>query len=391
MRAFVLEADWEPRSGYRLSSGEAQSRKPRQASQVWRHPRLVERQVPEPRPGPGEVVVEVGAVGVCGSDTHCIETDAEGYLLFSGPARLPVTLGHEYTGTVRAVGPGVCRVRVGERVAAEGMLYCGRCEVCLTGHPNQCPHLDMTGFSRDGAYAQQILVHERFLWSLEGLAEHLGSGQEALEIGALIEPISCSYNGIWVAGRGMSPGAHVAVHGCGPIGLGAVALCRAGGAASIAAFDIVPERVTLARELGADVAWEVGALERAGGSPSEVVRELSGGWGADLQIEAAGAATQLMPELERSFAPSGQMIYLSRTGERAPVELDVLVSGAASIVGSRGHAGGGCFPRVIRMLERGVLRPGVMITARMAAHEVPAALDRSRSRRDGKILVVGSA
>lgn len=391
MRAFVLEADWQPRAGYRLTPAEVQTRKPRQASQVWRNPRLVQRQVPEPTPGPGEVVVEVGAVGVCGSDTHCIETDAEGYVLFSGPARLPVTLGHEYTGIVRAVGPGVGRVRVGEAVAAEGMLYCGRCEACLTGHPNQCPHLDMTGFSRDGAYADQILVHERFLWSLEGLAEHLGSRSQALELGALVEPISCPFNGIWVAGRGMSPGAHVAVYGCGPIGLGAIALCRAAGAASIAAFDVVPERVELARQLGADVAWDMAALEEAGGSPSEVVGELSRGWGADLQVEAAGAATQLMPEIERSFAPGGQMVYLSRTGERAPVELDVLVTGAAGINGSRGHAGGGCFPRVIRLLERGVIQPGAMITARMGAHEVAAALERSRTRVDGKILVVREA
>ena len=91
--------------------------------------------------------------------------------------------------------------------------------------------------------------------------------------------------------------------------------------------------------------------------------------------------------IERAFAPAGKMVYLGRTGQRAPVFLDRLVSGAASIVGARGHAGGGCFPSIIRLLERGRMDPSPMITARFPFEQVIAALERSSSRLDGKIMV----
>ncbi len=164
-------------------------------------------------------------------------------------------------------------------------------------------------------------------------------------------------------------------------------LARAAGAASIAAFDISPERCTLARALGADVAHDPRALAAAGSSPAEVVLELTGGWGADMQIEAAGAAHATMPEIERCFAPAGKMVYLGRTGLKPPVLLDVLMSKAASITGARGHAGGGCFPAIIRMIERGIMDPAPMITARAPFDDVIGAIERSCLRTDGKIMV----
>ena len=333
------------------------------------------------------MLLRVGAVGVCGSDTHCIESDAEGYLLFSGPTRLPVVLGHEYTGEVVAVGPGVRALEPGHLVACEGMLYCGVCEACRRGRFNQCERLDMVGFSAPGAYAEYIVAHEKHCFGLSGLAERLGDASRALEIGALIEPVACPYNGMFIAADGMLPGSHVAVYGCGPIGLGAILLARAAGAATVLAFDVSPERCRLAEVLGADAAWDPCALAAAGSSPAEQVLERTRGWGADMQIEAAGAALHTMPEVERAFAPGGRMVYLGRTGQRAPVFLDALVTGATGIVGARGHAGGGCFPNIIRMLERGVLDLAPMITARFPFDEVPAALERSRSRTDGKIMV----
>lgn len=391
MKAVLLQADWDPRARYALSDDERSTGKARVASEVWRNPRLSRVEVAEPAPGAGEVIVSVGTCGVCGSDTHCAETDDDGYVRFSGPVRLPCVLGHEYAGRVAQLGPGVRHLRRGELVVAEGMLYCGGCEACRRGRFNQCPHLDMVGFSAPGAYAERTVAHERHLWSLEPLAEALGSADEALARGAIVEPIACSFNGIWVSGGGMAPGAHVAVYGCGPIGLGAILLCRAAGAASIAAFDVVPERVALALACGADVAHDVRELRSAGTSPGEVVLALTRGWGADVQVEAAGAALATMPEIERAFAPGGLMVYLGRTGERAPVELDRLVSGAARIVGARGHAGGGCFPNVLRLMERGRLDPSPMISCRMPMDDAIGALDRSMSRTDGKILLVAGA
>ncbi|MFH1467302.1 MAG: alcohol dehydrogenase catalytic domain-containing protein, partial [Pseudomonadota bacterium] len=294
MKAYVLDADWDPRPPYAPSPAEVASRKARVASEVWRHPRLSLRQLPDPTPGPQEVLIRVRAVGVCGSDTHCVETDPEGYILFSGPTRLPVVLGHEYSGEVVATGVDVRELRAGQLVACEGMLYCGVCEACRRGRFNQCVRLDMVGFSAPGAYAEYIVAHEKHCFVLDGLAERLGGAGRALAIGALIEPIACPYNGMFVAAGGMPPGSHVAVYGCGPIGLGAILLARAAGAATVLAFDVSQERCRLAEALGADAAWDPRALAAAGSSPADRVLEFTQGWGADMLVEAAGAALHPM-------------------------------------------------------------------------------------------------
>ncbi len=382
MKAVVLEAEWDPRPGYVPSERERATGKATMASRVWRHPRFVPRDVPEPEVGHGEVLLKVRACGVCGSDTHCYEHDAAGYVLFSGPVRLPVTVGHEYTAEVVELGPGVRHLRKGELVAAEGMLYCGVCEACRTGNPNQCPDLDMVGFSAPGAYAERTTSHERFLWSLDTLAERLGSAERALELGALIEPIACSYNGMFVSAGGFTPGGHVAVFGCGPIGLGAIALARAAGAATVLAFETIPERRAIALAMGADGAWDPTEVTAA-----DIIRERTRGWGADMLVEAAGAALHTMPQIERAFAPGGKMVYLGRTGLQAPVLLDVLVTQAARIAGARGHAGGGCFPRIIRLLEAGRLDVEAMITRRYSFDDTLAAVAKSCDRTDGKILI----
>lgn len=382
MRAIVLQAEWAPRQGFTPTPAELAAKKAT-GSAVWRNPEFASTILRDPEPLPNEVVVRVRACGVCGSDTHCYETDDEGYIIFSGPVSLPVVPGHEYTGEVVAVGSAVRTLREGDLVAAEGMLNCGVCEACRVGKPNQCPHLEMVGFSSPGAYAEYITVEERFCWKLDGIAEHYGDVDRALQIGALVEPISCSYNGMYVAGNGLKPGDHVVVHGAGPIGLGAIALARAGGAATITAFDVSAERNALAVACGADAAHDPREVD-----PIDVVREATRGWGADMQVEAAGAALHTMPSIEASFAPGGQMIYLGRTGERAPVMLDVLVTGAASIAGSRGHVGMGCFPRVIRLLERGLLNADPMITSRLPFDDFMVAMEQSCLRTDGKIMLV---
>lgn len=382
MRAVVLNAEWDPRPGYVPSEKELRTRKARMASGVWRHPTFVWEDVPDPTPGPDEVVLRVRRCGVCGSDTHCYEHDHDGYILFSGPTRVPCVVGHEYTAEVVEVGPMVKHLRKGQLVAAEGMLYCGVCEACRTGRPNQCPDLDMVGFSSPGAYAPYITAKERFLWSLDPLAERLGSADAALELGALIEPIACSYNGMIVSAGGLQPGSHVAVFGAGPIGLGAVALARAAGAATIVAFEVMPERRAIALQCGADEAHDPREVDAA-----DVIRRISGGWGADMMVEAAGAALQTMPAIERSFAAGGKMVYLGRTGLRAPVMLDVLVTQAAGIVGARGHAGGGCFPRLLRLMERGLLNVSPMVTARYSFDDTIVAVQKSTDRTDGKVMI----
>jgi threonine dehydrogenase-like Zn-dependent dehydrogenase len=155
----------------------------------------------------------------------------------------------------------------------------------------------------------------------------------------------------------------------------------------VIAFDISDARNTLALEMGADEAHNPLTLHAAGTSPAEQMRRITRGWGCDILVEAAGAALKTMPEIEKAFAPGGKMVYLGRTGERAPVMLDVLVSGAASIVGARGHAGMSCFPQVIRLLEHNRLNVSPMITSRRPFESFMDALHQSCARTDGKIMI----
>ncbi|MFZ5476548.1 MAG: scyllo-inosose 3-dehydrogenase [Myxococcota bacterium] len=378
----MLEAEWDPRPDYQPTERELATGKATMASRVFRNPRFLPAVVPDPACGRDEVVLKVRACGVCGSDTHCYEHDADGYVLFSGPVRVPCIVGHEYTAEVVEVGPDVRDLRVGDLVAGEGMLSCGVCEACRRGQPNQCPRLDMLGFSAPGAFADYVASKERFLWRLDGLADALGSADEALELGALIEPVACSYNGMFVSAGGFLPGAHVAVFGCGPIGLGAIALARAAGAGTIVAFETVPERRAVANAMGADEVWDPREV-----SAADAIRAISRGWGADMVVEAAGAALHTMPEIERAFAAGGKMVYLGRTGLRAPVLLDVLVTQAAHISGARGHSGGGCFPGILRLLERRRLALAPMITRRYPFRACVEAVAKSTDRTDAKILL----
>jgi threonine dehydrogenase-like Zn-dependent dehydrogenase len=240
----------------------------------------------------------------------------------------------------------------------------------------------MLGFSAPGAFAEFLISKERFLWSLDSVAHKIGSAELACELGALIEPVACSYNGMFVAAGGFKPGGHIVVFGCGPIGLGAIALARAAGAGSILAFDISPERNKVAMELGADAAYDPRATPAV-----DAVLTLTRGWGADMVVEAAGAAIQTMPAIEKIFAPGGKMVYLGRTGLKAPVLLDVLVTQAAMIVGARGHSGGGCFPRILRLIEQNRLQLSPMITRRFPFHQTIDALAASCDRSDAKIMV----
>jgi scyllo-inosose 3-dehydrogenase len=371
MRATELRATRDPRPG----GSEVR------ACDVWRHPSVHDVEVAEPVPGPEEVLIRVRACGVCGSDTHCLETDDEGYVIFSGPASFPCVLGHEYAGEIVARGERVRTLEVGQLVTAEGMISCTLCEACRRGLPNQCSRLDMVGFTTPGAYAELVATPERLCFPIDALAERLGDAQRACEIASLVEPVGCSYNGIFVVAGGLRPGAHVAVFGCGPIGLGAIALARLAGASTITAFDDKPSRRRVAQALGADrVAGSAGA--------AALLREVTGGWGVDLAIEAAGAATETLPEIEPSMAPRGTLLYLGRTGDRAPVMLDHLVTQAARIVGARGHAGGGVFPDLLRLLTTGRVDLEPMITARLPLALGAQALERSRTREDAKILLV---
>ncbi|MBI5789573.1 MAG: alcohol dehydrogenase catalytic domain-containing protein [Candidatus Schekmanbacteria bacterium] len=383
MRALIAEAEWMPRPNYALTDKEKTYRMALVGSQVWRNPSFEIRNAPTPDIKEDEVLIRVKICGVCGSDTHLYETGKDGYIIFSGLTRLPCILGHEFSGVVGKTGGRVTGLKTGDRVAVESVMWCGTCSSCRSGDPNQCKNVNLLGLSRDGAFAEYVAVNERYCWKINDLME-VYAEDEAFALGALIEPVGCAYNGIFIAGGGFKPGGVVVVYGVGPIGLGAVALAGIAGASRIIAFDVIDERVEIARKMGADYAFNI---KKMGTGSGDKVMELTQGEGADILVEAAGAAPQTIPEMEKALSSQGKIIYLGRAATKTSMYLDTLVSGANKIIGARGHSGYGIFPKIIKLIASRKLDLSKMVTLKYPFAKGIEALRKSVDRKDGKILV----
>ena len=386
MRAAVIHAEWQPRPGYQVGPREHERREARVGSQVWQHPTLHIEEMRIPHPGPDEVIVRTQVCGVCGSDRRMAQSDADGYMRYPGYTRLPVVPGHEFAGDVVEVGADVASMHVGDAVACDNMVWCGRCAACRAGAFNQCEALEEIGFTVAGGLAQFVRVPARCCWPIAPLVERWG-GAEGFEAGALVEPAAVAYQGIFVEAGGVREDAAVVVYGAGPIGLAAIALAHAAGARPVIAFQRPGIRSELARRLGADV-FDPDDRSAVGRRPRDVVMELTRGAGATLQIEAAGAPADTVPEMLASLAPRGTILLLGRSPETATIFLDRLVVAAARIVGSTGHAGPHAFPGVIEMMARGTLDLRPMVTDRLPLERAATELVRAGALGEGKVLVV---
>jgi L-iditol 2-dehydrogenase len=218
---------------------------------------------PVPVPGPREVLVEVRAVGVCGSDVHYYEHGRIGAYVVTGP----LVLGHEPAGVVVGAGPGATRHPVGTRVALEPGVPCGRCRQCRAGRYNLCP--DVRFFATppvDGVFATYATIHEDFA---HPLPDHVSD-----TAGALLEPLSV---GLWAVGKGgVAPGDRVLVTGAGPVGLLAAQVARVAGAAEVVVTDVNPHRLDAARRFGADRVLDVGREPVDATLAADVLLECSG-------------------------------------------------------------------------------------------------------------------
>lgn len=388
MRAAVISAEWAPRPEYPLSEEERRTRTARVGSSVWRHPRVAVEELPDPVCGPEDAVVRVAAAGLCGSDLHFFETDAEGYMHYPGLARFPSVPGHEVSGEVAAVGAGVKGLQPGDLVCLDDMVCCGACEACRRGFPNQCEDLDDVGFTMNGGCAELLRVPARNCWKINALLERFGSEAQALEAGAVIEPFTVAYNALFECAGRIKPGAYAAVYGAGAIGLAAVQLLRAAGAARILVFEHHPQRRELAVRFGADQAFAANGAASPGARAARLlIAEQTGGAGADVQVEAAGAFQHTMPEMEAAAANGGQIVIIGRDRMKAAVQLENLQVKKANVVAAMGNTGYGTYPNVIRMMAAGLVDPRPMITDRFALQDFGLALAQAQTRQGGKVLV----
>ncbi len=384
MKALVLTAKWEPRPGYTVSEFEKRTGKAVEGSSVWRHPRIELKEVDRPAPGPGEVLLQVRACGLCGSDVHFYETDADGYMLYPGLTKFPTVIGHEFAGEVVEIGPGPegQGLRVGDRVTVEEMVWCGYCRPCRDGFPNQCLNLEEIGFTIPGAMAEYIVVPAKLCWKVDAIFERYPDEALAWAVAATTEPTCVAYNTLFECAGGFRPGAYVAIYGAGPIGLTAIQLAKAAGAAKVIAFEVSEVRRKLAQSVGADHVYDPTATV-----PSEVVMDLTHGEGADLSLESAGAPEKTIPEMEKTMAIGGKLAVVGRAAQRVPMYLERFQTRKAKLYGAQGHSGYGIFPSVIRLMGAGYVDNAKIITARFPLAEGLAALKQATKRADGKIVI----
>lgn len=220
-------------------------------------------EVPVPEIGPGEALVKVRAVGVCGSDIS--------RLMKTGTYHYPTICGHEFAGEVVAAAPDVANCRVGDRVTVIPLLPCGTCDYCRLGHYQLCEHYNYLGSRTDGAYAEYVKV-----WAGNVLPLPKGVPFEAA---AMTDPAAVALHA--VRRLPLQPGQSVVVLGIGPIGLLALEWAKLLGAGKVVAVDVFPEKLAVAKDLGAD--YVINGREE---DPVKKVQELLGG--ADHAIEFAG-------------------------------------------------------------------------------------------------------
>jgi len=255
--------------------------------------RIEERAVP--KPGPREVLIEIKAVGVCGSDVHYYEHGRIG----SYVVRQPLILGHESAGVIVDVGEGVSRGRIGQRVAIEPGVPDGVCRQCRTGHYNLCPNVRFFGTPPiDGAFTNYVTILSDFAYALPD--------QMSDEEGALIEPLSV---GLWACRKAkLRGGDHVLITGAGPVGILAMKVALALGVTEITMTDISPQRLEVARKLGATRTVNVAQQSLAdAGVEADVLIECSGNQRAlkdgihALQPAATAVAVGMGPGEEASI------------------------------------------------------------------------------------------
>jgi L-iditol 2-dehydrogenase len=277
------------------------------------------RELPIPEIAEDEVLLRVGGVSVCGSDVHQYHGTQ------SWGVNTPVVLGHEFGGTVAALGKRVKNFKEGDRVVSETASYiCGKCMMCRTGDYNLCPERKGFGYGINGGMADYVSVPERCLHAIPDTLP--------FERAALTEPCCVGYNAVAVKSN-VKPGDIVVVLGPGPIGLLCAEMARLNGAGTLIVTGTAQDesRLAAARELGVTYTINVQETDLV-----EFVRNLGDGLGADLVVDAAGSSAALKQALE-IVRPGGQITKVGWGPQPLNFSLDPLVQKAVRLQGSFSH------------------------------------------------------
>ncbi|HEY4025059.1 MAG TPA: zinc-binding dehydrogenase [Candidatus Dormibacteraeota bacterium] len=335
--------------------------------------RVVEK--PVPAPGPGEVLLRVEAASLCGTDLKI----RAGSFFPAQPPPGTFTPGHEYAGTVVALGPTVDEFAIGDRVVVEAHRGCMRCANCVRGRYTSCLNYGRAdkghramGMSVDGGFADYVVNHVTTMYRLPDMV----SFEEAV----MITTAGTSMYAIDEMG-GLVAGDDVAVIGPGPVGLTAVQILKSLGAARVFLTGTRASRLTLGRELGADVVVDVRQHD-----PVAAVREATGGLGVDAVLECSGAGDAVDQAIQMC-KPAGRIVLVGYFHGPVTADLNRAVKAGLTLHTIRGE-GNRAVGRSVALAERGLLRTAPLITHRFPLEAIGEAFDTFAARRDEAIKVV---
>ena len=325
------------------------------------------RDEPDPRAGEGQLLVKVGAAGICMSDV--------GTLKGTRPAafvKYPVIPGHEWCGTVEQLGPGAGGFAVGDRVAVEGHNFCRRCAWCRRGETNLCVSYNELGFTLPGGFAQYVAVRADLA--------HAFAKALPFESAAMAEPLASVVHGAQRAT--IRPGDTVAVVGPGTLGLLATGWAALSRPARIVVIGVDRANEALARRMGAT---EFVAVSE---DPPTRVRDMTGGAGADVVFEAAGSDSALPLALDLARRGGTVVLYgIAGGGRRTQLEADLFCLKDLHIHGVFAYTTRS-FEQALRLIESGRLDVAPLVTHRFPLGEYQKAFDLLRSRSEPVVKVI---
>jgi len=327
------------------------------------------REVPEPSPGPGEVLIEVKACGICGTDLHVWHDRF--------PYWPPVILGHEFSGQIVEAGPETRLFGVGDRVVGEPHTRaCGYCYLCRTGNIQICPLKRSPGWGIDGAFTKYLKMPERLL--------HRIPDSMSYDLAALVESTANTVHDVVERAR-IDAGDFVVVLGPGPIGLLAALTARAAGARDVVIVGTPADeafRMKKAKELGFETVINVAQT-----NPVAVVNELTGGLGADLVIECSGAAAAIASTVEL-IRKRGRICVIGLTGkDTIPFPWDKAAFKVCDVIFNLSTSYTS-WDRTIHLIASGQLAAGGVITRRSPLMEWRSAFEGIEAQRELKVLLI---
>jgi len=388
MRAFYVEAEFIPKQGYKLSAREAGDKRSARGNSIWKDIRgsVVDRPIPQPKDD--EVLLKIGAAGICGTDAHLLLKDEDGYTKYDGHSKYPIITGHEFSGEIMEIGKAVKQnLKVGDLVSVESMNWCGECDACRMGMFNQCKNLEEPGLTFDGGFAEYAVVKAKYCYLLNDIVDYYGDKMIALELGSMIEPTGVAYNGLFVRGGGIRPGGHVVVFGAGPIGLAAISLMKTSGAAKLICFETTEERRQLAKDCGADYVYDPIQLSKDNINQSELLMDLTNGMGIALFAECSGATNATYPVMAGALAIGGKTVQIGHSMGKTSIDLYPYMFNAGGISGSNGQSGQGIYSDVIALMASGRVDMRKTVTGRVHLENIEEGLAQAANRVSGKVLV----